>query len=102
MQDKLILKEGLANTTSEIKAKMDKMESLFAEVKGETAKLKDFWESPSGAVTQVYLSELVAAFDDINIKNAEYVTFLNEMVQKYSDLDGKISAAVNTAAGTGL
>ncbi len=103
MQDKLMLKGGsLASTTSDIKAKMAQMESLFTEVKGETSKLKSFWDSPSGLITQIHLNELIQSFDVINEKNTQYIAFLNEMIEKYGDLDSKISSAVEGAAGTGL
>ena len=77
------------------KAEMTKLDSLMDKIDSKSNAISQSWE---GNVSDTILSSIRSfrsTFDNIRAQNEKYVTFLNGVIEKYTDEDSSETSFVN-------
>lgn len=66
---------------------MSQLETLFDKINGEIKDAKNNWEGAASEATLPEIEKLNNLFDSIKAKNKKYTEFLNQVVEKYTEID---------------
>ena len=93
MADINITSESLSGYLESFKSEMDKMNQVLSEIEQATTGAKGIWEGEASDTVLGAIESFQQVFSDINAKNENYVTFLNSVIEKYTEAD---QSGVNT------
>lgn len=87
---------------SQFQGEMQKMSTLFEEIKTQTAHVNSYWTGQASEAAVEALNNFMKVFEDISSQNEKYVSFLNGVIEMYTTTDQGISNTIDSAANNGL
>ena len=87
--------EKLAQLMSEFESEINSMEATLAEVDEKTKDVSSIWDGEDSEKVMIPFNNFKKEFSEINIKNKEYLKFLQYVIDKYKDYDKNVSNTVD-------
>ena len=88
MESNIYVETGsITEQLSSFKEQMTQLETLFTRVDQEIKDTKEIWEGSASETTLAEIEKLKKLFDSIKSKNEKYSTFLDTVIEKYTEED---------------
>ena len=94
---KFLSEEFLSNLT-DLKLEVEKMNSLFSDIKAKTSDITNYWNGKSSDNNIQSFNNFSSVFDSINENNKKYTDFLDQTYSKYKLLEEKINQTINESS----
>lgn len=96
MSDITVQSASVSSLLSEFQGEMGKLDTLLNKIDKETSEAKSIWEGDASDATISAIEKFKDVFDTIKEQNEKYVTFLNSVIEKYTDEDTEEKTFVST------
>ena len=96
MSDITVQSASVSSLLSEFQSEMGKLDALLNKLDSETSSAKSIWEGNASDATISEIEKFKNVFDSIKEQNEKYVSFLNSVIEKYTDEDTEEKTFVST------
>lgn len=96
MSEIKVSENDIISKMTEFQAEVSKMDNLFESLKNEISAMGSFWSGDDSEVAAALLQQFTATFEPVMEKNKKYITFLTTTVEKYKEMDDRLSQNIST------
>jgi uncharacterized protein YukE len=91
---------SLAGNLGEFQAQMASMQKLMGSIKSATSGIKGSWQGNSSDIVLGAIEQFQEVFQSIEEQNKKYVTFLNSVIDSYTEADNSQVSAMESNSGS--